>query len=161
MSRLIKKLHRLEDTLLALFLFILIVLACLQIFLRNVADTGLSWADPTLRVMVLWIGLLGALAASRSNNHISIDLLSRFVAGRSLALVQAATGLFTSLVCGLLAFHALRFVWVEFQAQTIAFAGIPAWTLESIIPIAFAIISLRYFLLFVQSIANAIEAHAE
>ncbi|MFC1664935.1 TRAP transporter small permease [Pseudomonadota bacterium] len=161
MSRLIKKLHRLEDALLAMFLFMLIVLACLQIGLRNLADTGLSWADPTLRVMVLWIGLLGALAASRSNNHISIDLLSRFVEGRSLALVQATTSLFTSFVCGLLAVYAFRFLWFEFEAQATAFAGIPAWILESIIPIVFTLISLRYFLLFIQSISNVISDDTE
>ena len=161
MSRLIKKLHRLEDSLLALLLFVLVVLACLQIFLRNFADTGLSWADPTLRVLVLWVGLLGALAASRSNNHIAIDVVSRFLQGRPLLISHSITSLFTALVCALVAYHALRFVWVEFQEQTIAYAGIPAWIPESIIPIVFSLISLRYFLLCVQHGSDAIKGNTE
>ena len=55
-----------ENGLLVLLLTGMILLAMLQIVLRNGWDTGLSWADPTLRVAVLWVTLLGAMAATRA-----------------------------------------------------------------------------------------------
>lgn len=161
MSRLIIYLHRFENGLLAIFLIVLISLACLQIVLRNFADTGLSWADPTLRVLVLWVGLLGALAASRSDNHISVDVVSRFLHGRSLVAIHAITCLFTTIVCALLAYHSMRFVWIEFQEKTIAFAGVPAWCLESILPVIFLLISLRYLLLSVHYVVDGIKGDPE
>ena len=74
----IKRIHRIEDALLVLLLSIMIVLATTQILLRNFFDLGFVWADPLLRVMVLWLGMIGATVATRDNRHIRIDLLSQF-----------------------------------------------------------------------------------
>ena len=122
----------------------MIALACTQIILRNVFESSLLWVDPLLRAMVLWLGLIGAMVASRNNRHIAVDLLKRFVHKkwrRWLAVVNAG---FTSTVCVLVAVHGARLVRFEYLDHTLAFAGIPVWALEVIIPIAFAIIALRY-----------------
>ena len=55
---------RVEEKMLCLLLAAMIVLACLQIFLRTAVSGGLLWIDPLLRYLVLWSGLLGAVAAS-------------------------------------------------------------------------------------------------
>ncbi len=142
--RLIRLLHRLEDWLLALLLTAMITLACTQIILRNFFEFSLLWADPLLRALVLWLGLLGAMVASRNNRHIAVDLVNRLAKHkwqRRVALLNAA---FTSIVCGLIAVHGGRLVHLEYVDRTLAFAGVPAWALEAIIPIAFAVIALRY-----------------
>ena len=54
-----------EDSLMVILLSATILLAASQIVLRNLFDSGLIWADPTLRIMVLWLSLLGAIAATR------------------------------------------------------------------------------------------------
>ena len=56
-KRLEERLHRVEDILLALLLTAMIGLAALQILLRNLFNLGLAWADPTLRLLVLWVAL--------------------------------------------------------------------------------------------------------
>jgi TRAP-type C4-dicarboxylate transport system permease small subunit len=137
-------LQRLEDGLLALLLGALIVLAALQILLRGVFGTGLAWADPLLRALVLWLGLLGAVAASRDGRHITVDAVSRLLPGRMRAAVTVATSLFAAAVSALIAWHAGRFVASEFAFGSSAFSGIPAWALQSIIPVAFGAIALRY-----------------
>jgi len=142
--------HRVEDGVLALLLGGMILLASAQIFLRNLAETGLVWADPVLRALVLWVGLLAALVASRANNHISVDVLSRLLRGRAKVAVQALTCFFTTAVCGLLAYHAGRFVVSEWQAGTEAFLGIPAWAVEAVLPFAFGLMALRYAILCAQ-----------
>lgn len=82
----LRKLDRLlryfEDAALTFLLGGMIILAVLQIGLRNFADTGFQWADPFLRILVLWLGLVGAIAATRDGKHINIDILSKYVAGR-------------------------------------------------------------------------------
>ncbi len=76
-------LHRLEDGMLVGLLLLLIGMAVAQIFLRNFLGSGILWGDALLRVAVLWIGLLGAMAASRRGAHIGIDVVSRFCRGAS------------------------------------------------------------------------------
>ena len=139
-------LHRIEDGFLAVLLGVMVLLAPLQILLRNVFDHGITWADPLIRVLVLWVGLLGALAASRGDRHISIDALSRMLPLRSRFVVALLTSSFTAAVSGLIAWHSGRFVLDEREFGSVAFSGIPAWLFESIIPLAFGLIAVRYLL---------------
>ncbi|MCF6354167.1 MAG: TRAP transporter small permease [Candidatus Polarisedimenticolaceae bacterium] len=135
-----------ENGLLVLLLTGMILLATLQIVLRNGWSTGLSWADPALRVAVLWITLLGAMAATRDNNHIKIDLLARFLPAQLKSYMQLATDLFSAFICGLLAWHGGRFVYFEWQDGSILFASVPAWACELIIPLGFGVMALRFLL---------------
>ncbi|MCW8949588.1 MAG: TRAP transporter small permease, partial [Sedimenticola sp.] len=60
LKRLGTLLLQVEDLLLSLLLTSMILLATSQILLRNFWDYSLTWGDPSLRLMVLWITLLGA-----------------------------------------------------------------------------------------------------
>lgn len=135
-----------ENGLLVLLLTGMVLLATLQIVLRNVWDTGLSWADPALRVAVLWMTLLGAMAATRDDNHIQIDLLTRFLSEQIKAYVRLVTDLFSAFICGLLAWHGSRFVYFEWQDGSTLFASVPAWICELIIPLGFGVMALRFLI---------------
>jgi TRAP-type C4-dicarboxylate transport system permease small subunit len=146
LKRFHRLLLRLEDWILMLLLTAMILLASSQILLRNVFETGISWADPTLRLLVLWLSLLGAMAATRDNNHISIDLLSRFLSRKLKRLAQRLTDLFAGIVCGFLAWNAGRFVLFEWEDGAELFASLPAWVGELILPLGFGVMALRFLL---------------
>ncbi len=146
-GRFVALLHRVEDTVLAVLLTGMILLAAAQILLRDVLHAGFTWSAPLLRVMVLWVGLLGALAATRDDKHIAIDVLSRFLPARARLAIQALVDGFAGAVAGLVGWHALRFVHMEYGAGAEAFAGLPSWVLEAVVPMAFILIALRYLLL--------------
>ncbi|MAI25258.1 MAG: TRAP transporter small permease [Myxococcota bacterium] len=154
-------LHRVEDAFLALLLTVMVVLAPLQILLRNVFDQGIPWADPLIRVLVLWVGLMGAVAAARGDRHISIDAVSRMVSPRARAGIGLVTSCFTTVVCALVAWHSGRFVWDEKTYGSVAFSGIPAWMLEVVIPFAFALIAIRYLLRLRLGLRNLIRGDFE
>jgi len=132
-----------ENCLLALSLFVMIALAGTQIIMRNFWDSGLAWGDTSLSILVLWVGMLGAMVATREQNHISIDVLSRFLPPHLKGLNQILIDLFTAAVCGLLSYHSYRFVVMEYEDGTIAFESVPAWLCEAIIPFGFGLIALR------------------
>ena len=150
MRRGIQALHWLEDLTLALMLATMIVVAAAQILLRNLFDWNFSWGDPLTRILVLWIGLLGALAASRDNRHISIDLLSQLLQGRAKAAVQVCTSLFTAGVCAVVAWHAARFVMAEMDSGSRGLWNLPIGYFQCIIPLGFGLIGLRFLLLALQ-----------
>lgn len=147
LTRGLKVLHWLEDGLLVGLLLTMVGLAVLQIVLRNGFDGGFLWAESFLRVLVLWIGLAGAMAASREHRHISIDILGRFLPETAAKVVAVFNALFTAGVCAALAWYTLDFVKLEYEAPVMAFANVPTWVCESIMPIAFTVIALRYLLL--------------
>ncbi|WP_455210966.1 TRAP transporter small permease [Kaarinaea lacus] len=151
LPRIINVIHRFEDSLLAILLVVMILLASAQIVFRNVFEISIVWADPLLRIMVLWVALIGALAASRENKHITIDLLTRVMNEKARQITRLFTSLFTAVVTGLIAYHSARFLVMEYETQNLVL-GIPAWIFEAIIPAAFALMAIRYLIHFVQCV---------
>ncbi|MGD8940370.1 MAG: TRAP transporter small permease subunit [Gammaproteobacteria bacterium] len=151
LARVLTIVHGFEDSLLAMLLIAMILLAGTQILLRNVFETSLVWADPLLRITVLWAALLGALAASRDNKHITIDVLTRVMNEKARQATRIFTSLFTAVVTGIIAYHAGRFVIMEHESRNLVL-GIPAWIFEAIIPLAFGLMAIRYLIHFVQCV---------
>lgn len=150
-TRLIAVIHRFEDALLAFLLMAMIALAATQIILRNVFEVSLVWADPLLRIMVLWAALIGAVTASRDNKHITIDVLTRLMNNKARQIARIITSVFTAAVTGTIAYHASRFVIMEYETGNLVL-GMPAWIFEAIIPMAFALMGLRYSIQFVKHV---------
>ncbi len=147
MSRLLKALRRIEDTILVLLLTAMIGLAGSQILLRNLFDSSIAWGDPVLRVLVLWVGMLGAMIASQQDKHIRIDLLSRYLPPLWSRHASRFTHLFSALVCALLAWHSGRFVYFEWQDGNTLVNTFPIWIAESILPLGFAVMTLHFLVL--------------
>lgn len=146
MNTLLRLLHRLEDVLLYLLVLLLVGLSVYLIVLRNAFDSGIYWADPLLRVCVLWLAMLGAMLASRERAHIKIDVLSHYMPGRALAWSGAVTAMFSALICFIAAYYGFLFVADEREYGGMAFASVPAWVCEAIIPVGLGIIGLRFLL---------------
>ncbi len=145
-------LNRLEDAILVGLLTGLLVLASAQILARNFFQAGILWGDILVRVMVLWVGLIGAMVAARRDRHISIDIVSRALPQRMKKAVNAVLNLFAAVVCGLVAYYSLRFVRLEYLDGAVAFNAVPTWIAESIIPISFGVMALRYFVLMLSEV---------
>ncbi len=115
----------------------------MQITLR-LQESGLFWIDPLLRLLVLWAGLMGAVAASRDKQHIAIDLFSRFIPGLYNRVLKAFLSLFSSGVCLVLAWFSLRFVRDEATYGGRAILSIPSWLQNSIFPLAFLLMGIAF-----------------
>lgn len=136
--------HAVEDAILIALLGAMILIGASQIFMRNVLGEGLGWADESQRLLVLWIGLLGAMAASRDGRQLRIDLVSRYLAGYPRRFIEAFGDLLTALASGLIAWYALAFVRETHAFGDELVGGIPAWLIQSVLPLAFGVIGLRH-----------------
>ncbi|MBU0674950.1 MAG: TRAP transporter small permease [Proteobacteria bacterium] len=148
-SQLLKKalsfLNQLEDIGLSFLLLTLILLACLQIMLRIFFSTGIAWADPFLRYLVLWSGMLGAVKATRLGKHVSIDLVSHFIPQGLTRWLMVVGHIFSMIVCIVLTIAATRFIMDEATyGSNRLILGLRSWQLNSIFPVAFALMGLRY-----------------
>jgi C4-dicarboxylate transporter DctQ subunit len=142
---------RVEQALISILLSVMILVAFLQIVLRNFFATGLTWGDPLVRNLVLWVGFIGAAVAAREGKHISIDVVSEWTSPRAKVVIGVIIHVVSFIVCGLLTFAAVKFVSNEALMGSITFLGIRAWVPELILPIAFALMSLRYGFQFLKT----------
>jgi TRAP-type C4-dicarboxylate transport system permease small subunit len=142
----LRVLHRTEDALLVSALVSMLVMALVQILLRNFFDLGLFWAESFLRILVLWVAMLGAMVATRESNHIAIDLVSRYLPVTPRRITTFVTHCFSAVICALVAFYAVEFIQYEYEDKTIAFANVPTWICQSIIPIGFSVMAVRFII---------------
>ncbi len=160
-NKYIKFINKIEDGLLVMILSTMIVLAVYQIISRNLFSEGVVWIDPLLRTLVLWVGLSGAVVATRTDNHIRIDVFAKYLPKYLLPYIQRLVYLFTLSICLLIAWHAGRFIYSEYEYGTIAFSGIPSWVTGLIIPLSFTLIAIRYSLLFITPFDRKIVQDAD
>lgn len=156
LARLLRLVTWIENGLLILLLALMVSLAGAQIVFRNLLDTSILGVDQLLRLLVLWVAMLGAVAASREAKHIGVDVISRWLPARTRAGVRVLTDLFTITVCVLLAWHALRFIESERHSHEMAFGALPVWMAQIILPVAFALIALRYLLLMIHHVRQSL-----
>lgn len=145
-SRLVKAVTWAENALLIGMLALMVGLAAAQIFMRNFFDTSIFGADQILRLLVLWVAFLGAVAASREGKHIHVDAIARWLPKRVKSGVVAITDLFTFCVCLILTWQSLRFMQSARESGEMVFGTLPVWVAELILPLAFTLIALRYSL---------------
>ena len=119
----------------------MLVLAAAQILWRNAFGMAIPYTEEILEWLVLWIAMLGAMAASVGSRHISVDALSQVLskparrwAGVSAQFFAFAACLALFLICGA--------YWLETigYGET-ALGDTPRWVLEAIVPLAFAVMS--------------------
>lgn len=130
----------------------MIVLAAGQILLRNAFGIGFIWTDELLRVMVLWLAVAGAVAASRADRHINVAVLDQYVKGPFQPWLRAVTHGFTVGVCAVVTWFSLQFVLTTREYGDVLLGGVPAWWLQFVLPLGFALITWRYSMFLIQNI---------
>lgn len=145
---------RLEKAAVVVLLSLMILVAVFQIVLRNFFATGFDWGDPLVRYLVLWVGFIGAAIATREDKHIVMEVLPRWARGKKRTGLHVVSHLFSTLICGLLTFAALKFIHMEARMGSAGFLGIPAWVLELILPITFGLMTLRFAFRFIKALAG-------
>ena len=143
-SRLSRLLHGLEDTFLVVLVATLVGVACGQIVLRNLFSITWLWADPLIRHLVLWSGLMGALIATRQDRHIKIDALARLLPPGRYHQLLTLSRFVSGGVCAWLTWISVDFVLAERSWPAEGPLGLSVWQWQLIFPFTFASMTLRY-----------------
>jgi TRAP-type C4-dicarboxylate transport system permease small subunit len=140
----------LETWLIVAILGGLVVFGAAQIVLRNFFSIGFAWGDGLTRLAVLWLGLLGALAASRDGRHISMGAVTRFLPGRLQVFAGVAANWFGATVSAVLAWVSWAFVSDSREFGDTLLGDVPAWWLQAIMPVAFALMAWQFLALSIK-----------
>ena len=142
--------------LMAFFTFLQVVLRALFIHANQLwANTlmgHVDWADPLVRLLILWVTFLGASLLTGENRHIKIDILSEVLPTRWLPvrdlILSAACVLVSSLMVG----ASVGYIRLEMAFGGSLFLGLPAWAGQIILPIGFSLILFRFLIRGIQQL---------
>jgi len=146
LARALRALHAAEDALLAGLIGVLLLVAVGQIVLRVGFSTGFGWIEPVARMGVLWLALLGALAAARQHRHIAIDALPQMLPLPARRVTWRIAQLGAAAVSGVLTWYAWRLLAMEREMPVAFISGVPSWVPMLILPIGFGLMAVRLLL---------------
>jgi tripartite ATP-independent transporter DctM subunit len=78
----------LTEPLAALLVLVEVVILASGVFTRYVLHAPLVWTDELATILLLWLAMLGAVAAYRRNEHIRMTVLLRRVSARSAGVLE-------------------------------------------------------------------------
>jgi len=142
----------LENVALVTLLSGLMLLAVGQIVLREVFNTGIIWADELVRLIVLWLAMMGAVAACREDRHIRIDAITHLFSDRVIDVIRIGVDVFAAAVCGVIAWHAYRYLQIEIEFADTVLVDMPAWIAHVVVPASFAVLSYRFIVSVIKKI---------
>jgi len=154
LGRLEKAGTAIETILLVSILTAMMLVAVGQIVMREGFGTGFGWADELVRLMVLWLAMIGSIAACRENRHIRIDALSHVLPDIAVTLIRVLVDVFATFVCAVIAFQAWRYLQIEIEYDDTVLVDTPAWIAHSIMPAAFALMAYRFLIGALQQVGD-------
>jgi len=150
-------LARVEGWLIVLLLSLMIVLTFFQVILRalythahiqwaNAILGQVDWADPFVRLLVLWITFLGASLLTGDHKHIKIDLMSAVLPQKWLPFRELILAIACILISAILLKASIDYVKMEMDFGGYLFLKLPTWIGQLILPAGFFLILFRFLL---------------
>lgn len=121
----------------------------LEIGARTFADASFPWSEELSRYLLIWITYLGAAAVTRDRAHIRVEVLIDRLNPAMRRFLEIVVGLLCLVFTVVICIVSLRYVA---DSRTLgimsadSYLPVPIWVFQSIVPIGFALISLRLVL---------------
>ena len=139
-------LARAEDGLAVLCLAGVFLLVTYEITVRTLSGVSLPWSEEFSRVLLIMLVYFSAIGLTRRDGHIRVE----FVVGLFGERTQRRLGWFADFLCLLFSLTA-TWLGIIFVKESIWFnlsfahsnLPFPVWVAQTIVPISFALISLR------------------
>jgi len=136
-----------EDALAGTFLVSGLVVVLVSVFMRYVLDNPPGWGDEFARVFVAWGAMFGFSVALRERRHISVDILYTMLAKRGQRVLDFIANLIGHYFSAFMAVAGWQFVaFQKILGLRSIYSNIPEWILMYIIPLSFALFTVRFTL---------------
>jgi C4-dicarboxylate transporter, DctM subunit len=123
---------------------VMVILPIIEVVLRRATGNGVPSGSQYVQRLTVWVGFLGALAATAAHKHLGLASGNLLPKGWP----RTAAALFGSIVatvtCVVLAWASLVEVLADRESTAVLAGGIPDWWTETIAPVAILFIAVRF-----------------
>lgn len=110
---------------------------------RYAFGRAIFWAEEVLVFIAIWGVFIGMAAATYERAHLSMDLFSAHLAGRTRRAVDAAMVATLLAVCGFMLAQSWQVVALFWASGAVSVsAGVPKWIPHAAVPAGFALTAL-------------------
>ena len=121
----------------------MVLLPTLETGVRRFTGSGVPGAMVYTEHLTLWVGFLGAMLATASGHHLALSTVDFLPAGWPRQLARGFGSAVTTLVCAFLAYASLDMLLLDKGRVDTLAGGVPEWWFEIVMPVGFAVMSVR------------------
>ena len=124
-------------------------------FAKFVDAVKIEWIDVMLRQLVLIVGFLGAMLATRRRKHITIDALSKVIPTHINRWIAVFTSALSVVICAVLASAGsdLVAISIEYPKELVSFAD--EWHFQLAFPVGFGMLAMHFAIRVIESLFYA------
>lgn len=138
--------RRVEDAVTVGALLLMAALPALEMVLRTLFGAIVPGSSSYVQNLTLWVGFLGAMIASRERRHLNLSAGALVLAPRWQKLTGPFAAAVSTAVAAGLFWASVQFVRAELDAPERLGGWLPVWAVEMVLPVAFAVIAVRFVL---------------
>lgn len=127
-------------------LAVMVLLPCIEILHRKFPIKGFSATPIIVQHLVLAVCMLGGAIAARDNRLLSLSTLTLYLKGRWKSFARLFSGSISAAITLVLCVASGQFVWGQRQLDKILVGSIPTWTVQCVLILGFALITIRLLL---------------
>lgn len=144
MRKVLDALDKLEETLVALAILIVVVIDFVSIVTRGIGiPTG--EAQEIMLLMFVWITFLGIPMATKRKAHLGLSLLVDALPTKTQRYVSLATLAAVLFFLGFLGYYGVKMAVQEYHTgQTTPSLGLPAWPFGAVVPLSALLTTIRF-----------------
>jgi C4-dicarboxylate transporter DctM subunit len=136
-------LARIEDLGVSFVLAGMVLLPLAESALRGTLGMGISASSALVQHLTLIVGMLGGAIAARENRLLALSTGALFPPGRLRSATRIFANSFAAAISTLLAAAGIEFALAERAGGNILAYGIPIWVVQLVLPLGFALITVR------------------
>jgi C4-dicarboxylate transporter DctQ subunit len=140
-----KYLNHLEEWIMAFLLGFMTLLTFVQVVLRYVFNSGWVWSLEATTYAFAWLVLIGMSYGVRTQSHIAVDIFTNLLPAKIKKVVALLAIAICVVYCGLMISGSYAFVEGLYKLGNYARdIHAPKWLLTAMMPLGFAILTLRF-----------------
>lgn len=143
-GKIVKIYNHLEEYLLVVLLFAMVVIVFQQVIARFVFNNSLSWSEEVARMIFIWMSWLGISYGQKKGEHIKIVLLVDHLKGMSRKIVLVIADMITLAILGIFCYEGIFVVEKIMEiGSRAASVSIPNWIIYASVPTSCLMMGIR------------------
>lgn len=156
MKKLVHAYNKLEEYALVYTLAVCVVIISLQVIMRFVFNSSLSWSEESAKYLFVWLIWLGTSIAAKDQSHIVLEFLTSRLKGNVRAALSVVAKLIWLALCIFLVYYGTGVVldMIHRGKTASAMPWLKVWVVYLAIPVSQAVLSLRLVAQIVQEVKS-------
>ncbi|UQZ89308.1 TRAP transporter small permease [Deltaproteobacteria bacterium Smac51] len=132
-----------------------VLIIFLQIVMRSIFNSSLSWSEELARYIFIWQIWLGMSIGVRDNKHIKVEILFQYVHGRGEKIIKIVATILAIFMCGFLVWYGAKMTNNAMTRNSLSAAmRFPLWIVYLSLPFSSLVTGLRYICVLGDQIKN-------